>query len=546
MANYELPQEIRDQFDITDEMLETRDFYETSLWEFAQYVNPTYAYSEVHEDVYNWFQIEDKAYQLLLLPRDHLKSHCVATWCAWQLTRQPWSTIVYLSAGESLAKVQMYAIKNMLFSEEYTLLWPEMIKAEKSKRDKDTAFELNLDHPERKRRRIRDHSIIIKTVKSDATGLHCSHLVLDDVVVPKFAYTPTGRLEVQSSVAQFASIKSATAITKAVGTRYHPEDLYENFKDAQLPILNEKGEMIAEEVLWDIKEYKLESRGDGTGKYIWPRMYSPMLKEWFGFDLHIRARKKAEYESLRQGVQFLAQYYNEPNDPSLDRVDRTRFAYYDQGFLKEINGKWYFKDKLLNIYAGMDVAFTDLKSSGGKRADFTAIVVIGMDVDGFIYVLGLDRFKTDDYEVYYSHVMALHEYWGFRNLKLETNTGGKLVKSALDKEIRKQGRRLVIEARPTTKNDAAKFERYAAVVEPLYKNNTILHHKGGLTSALEDEVRMLNPPNDDLEDGLFLAIEDAIPPSKRSNRSRNKNSNVTDIAASRFGGRRKARVNRCS
>lgn len=543
MSAYELSDEVKLQYNITDAMLEVREYYENSLWEFAQYINPTYAYADVHRDVCDWLQHGESEYQLLLLPRDHLKSHLIAVWCAWQITCEPWSTIVYLSAGEDLAKNQMYAIKNMLYCDEYKLLWPEMIHLEKSKRDKDTEFALNVDHPERKRRRIRDNTIIIKTVKSNAIGLHCSHLVLDDVVVPKFAYTANGRLELQQSVAQFASIKNASAITKAVGTRYHPEDLYQNFRDAQLPILNDKGEQITTQALWDIKEWKLEDRGDGTGRYIWPRTWSNELKQWFGFDMHVRSRKKTEYESMGQEVQFLAQYYNEPNDPSLNRIDAENLIYGDLKHLKQENGKWYYKGKELRIQAGMDVAFTDLKSSGGKKADWTAMCVVGKDADGFVYVLGIDRFKTDDYDVYYKHLMELHEYWGFRKLRIETNTGGKLVKQAMDKLVRQEGRTLVIEARPTTKTDGAKHERHAAITEPLFKNQSVVLFRGGLTSVLIDEVKLINPPTDDVKDAFYLAVEDLKGPTKRGKRT-NLNDNIVIQAESRFGGRRMVRGHR--
>lgn len=543
MSNYELTPAIRNKYEITDQILELRDYYESSLWEFAKYVNPTYMYDDIHEDVFNWFQRGLSPYQLLLLPRDHLKSHCVATWCSWQLTKEPWSTIVYLSAGEDLALNQMYAIKNMLYSEEYKLLWPEMINEAKSQRDKDTTDAINLDHPERKRRRIRDNSLIIKTVKSNAIGLHCSHLVLDDVVIPKFAYTANGRLEVQQSVAQFASIKSSDAITKGVGTRYHPEDLYENFREARIPILNDKGEFITEEALWDIREYQLETHGDGTGKYLWPRTFSPILKKWFGFDMHVRAQKKAEYDSLNQSVQFRAQYYNQPNDPDLDRVKQELFQYYDSKFLREENGSWYFKDRKLAVFAGMDVAFTDIQDSGGKRNDYTAICVIGIDYEGFVYILTLDRFKTDDYDEYYKHVMKLHEYWGFKVIQVETNTGGKLVKKALEKKVREEGRRLVISARPSAKSEGSKHERHAAIVEPLYANKTVFHFKGGLTSVLEDEIRLINPPNDDLEDALFLALIESKTPSKRSSTNHKSQQKIAS-PESRFGGRRSIRGTR--
>lgn len=542
MRLYELSEEIIQEYELTPEILEARYHLEGELKAFAQYVNPTYCYGEVHYEVFDWLESDDSRYQLLLMPRDHLKSHCIATWVAWQITRAPWSTIMYLSAGEDLAKNQMYAIKNMLYSDEYQMLWPDMIQSQKSMRDKDTEFALNVDHPERKRRRIRDNTLCIKTVKSNAIGMHCSHLVFDDVVVPKFAYSQNGRIEVQQSVAQFASIKSPDAITKAVGTRYHPEDLYQNFIDAKIPVLTEEGEMVAEAALWDVKQYVLENRGDGTGKYLWPRQYSTELKQWFGFDIHIRAQKKAEYDSTGQEVQFWAQYYNQPNDSSLDRVSVDKFMYYDVENLHNIEGEWYFKNRLLNIYAGMDVAFTDIKASGGKKADFTAIVVIGIDYENNVYILALDRFKTDDHEIYYSHVKRLHNHWGFRKLNLETNTGGKVVKKALEKSIRLDGMHLVIEASPSTRQDAAKYERHAAEVEPLYNTGRVYHFKGGLTPVLEDEVRLLNAPTDDLEDGLYLAVKDAVAPAKRKQeRAMNRQREMAQPESTRFGGRRSSR-----
>ena len=43
------------------------------------------------------------ANKLIMLPRAHLKSHMVATWCAWIVTRHPEVTILYLSATADLA-----------------------------------------------------------------------------------------------------------------------------------------------------------------------------------------------------------------------------------------------------------------------------------------------------------------------------------------------------------------------------------------------------------------------------------------------------------
>ncbi len=48
------------------------------------------------------------------------------------------------------------------------------------------------------------------------------------------------------------------------------------------------------------------------------------------------------------------------------------------------------KEIKLNVYAAIDFAF-----SLRKKADYTALVVIGVDHQGNFYILDIDRFKTD-------------------------------------------------------------------------------------------------------------------------------------------------------
>ena len=520
---------------LSTQLLELREHYENDLVAFAKYINPNYQYGEIHERVFRWLSDQDCSdHQLLLLPRGHLKSHCIAVWCVWQITKEPWSSVVYLSATEDLAKIQVYAIKNMLVSDEYQLLWPEMLHKEEGKREKWSADAINVDHPERKKRRIRDNTIVVKTVKSTAIGMHCSHLVLDDVVVPKFAYTNIGRLEVKQAVSQFASIKNPGAQTKAVGTRYHPSDLYSDFLSAEKYIWNDElQEFDGKEKLWDIWEETVEDRGDGTGNFLWPRVHDPITKESFGFDPKILASVRAQYESTGQMVQFYAQYYNDPNDPDSHRLSPDCFQYFDKKHLNAVDGAWYYKENRLQIFAAMDVAWTT-----SEKSDFTAIVVIGIDSSGFIYILDLDRFKTSNYSVYYERVMELSNYWGFRKMRVETNAGGKLVAQRLEELIRENGQALSIDGKARVSHEGNKIERHAAIVEPRYRAGTIFHYKGGYTPELEEEIVLERPTHDDLEDALCSAIEISKPPGKIWDKKSSKSNVVTDV---RFGGVRGGR-----
>lgn len=513
---------------------ELRSLCEADLWTFARTINPHYCYGEIHRKLFAFFSKDGaKDHQLALLPRGHLKSHCLAVYAVWTITRQPWCSIVYLSAGDALAMDQVYAIKHMIESEEYQLLWPEMINKRPNDRAKWAAEGFIVDHPLRKERGTRDWTIRVRTVKSNAIGLHCSHLLLDDVVVPRFAYTEVGRRELSRSISQYSSIKNPGAITKGVGTRYHTADAYASFAEAEVRRYDDKGELTDTEDLWEIMEEPVETSGDMSGNYLWPREKNSATGEWYGFDRNILSTIQAQYIAAGDAEQFYAQYYNDPNDPDSRRLKRSDLRYYDKKYLKNENGVWYFNGKKLNVFAGMDVAWT---VSG--KSDFTAIAVIGVDHDGFIYVLDLDRFKTNDFDEYYERVISLHEYWMFRKIRVETNSGGQLVANELENRVRQYGKTLVIEGKHTTRNEGSKFEKFAAVIEPRYKQGTILHYKGGLIQDLEEEVILVRPPHDDLEDALCGAIAIMRAPAKLQG---NESGSRVVNAASRFGGRRRVR-----
>jgi hypothetical protein len=106
---------------------QVRKAAEADLFTFARLVNPSYVYGSVHRECFRWLQ-QDDLNQLLLLPRGHLKSHMVAVWCAWWITRHPETTILYVSATEDLATQQLYAIKAILESDIHRRYWPDMIQ----------------------------------------------------------------------------------------------------------------------------------------------------------------------------------------------------------------------------------------------------------------------------------------------------------------------------------------------------------------------------------------------------------------------------------
>jgi phage terminase large subunit-like protein len=427
----------------------------------------------------------------------------------------------------------------MMTSEIYTLLWPEMFSEErgiKGERGKWSAYAFDVDHPLRKERGVRDSTMIIKTVKSNAQGLHCDGLILDDVVVPAFADTATGRSELSRSLGYFSSILNPGGWIKAVGTRYHPEDAYQSMIDARVPIWDDKKkEFTGEKAAWDVIERVAEDSPDrsGTGRFLWPRTEDPSSGKSYGFNVEELMKIRADYISHRGLVHFYSQYYNDPNDVGTQRINKDHFKYYDQRFLTARNDRIYFQQKRLNVYAAMDVAWSE-----GERADYTAIAVIGVDSDGFIYVLDLDRFRTSDFLTYYERIETLYRKWFFRELVVETNAAGSLVAQEVEAHVRRNGISLIVDRRAKNSRTGGKLENWAAVLEPRYHSKSVLHYKGGLIPTLEEELMSAKPRHDDLKDALCSAMSILRVPSE-GRLDYKKINEEANVIVGRFGGRRR-------
>lgn len=521
---------------VNDFILNKKVELENDLFAFAKYINPTYIYGPIHEDVFRWLQSDNDKNQLLLIPRGHLKSHCLAVWALWWVTKYPYTTMVYVSATDKLATVQLFAIKQMMESKRYRLLWPEMIAERENDRAIWNKSEIMVDHPLRKERMVRDYTIHATSIKGNNTGLHCDVLLFDDIVIDKNAYTELGREEVARGAASFIAIKNASAIVKAVGTLYDPRDIYHQWMVGEEEIFDsETGELVGLEKIWSIKMQEVEDSHNraGDGNFLWPRQMHPETGVWEGFDIHTLARKRGEYFSTGRHAEYYSQYYNDANAEYSKRVDENSFQYLDKKFLQFVNGKVYFNNKELKTFAGMDVAWTQ-----GKRSDYTAIAVVGVDADGYTYILDLARFQTSQFDTYYNELIDLHRKWHFRIAQVETNAGGKFVEQELKNRIRINGDNLSINGKFSHRNEGTKKERAAAILEPRYANQSVYHFKGGLVGVYEEEVILERPPHDDLVDAVCAAIQLSKPPAKQSVHKFYLDNEQKVISDSRFGGRR--------
>lgn len=478
---------------------------ESSLVEFIKLIHPRRMLGDIHKEVIQWWCRQDSSnHQILLLPRDHMKSALVAYRVAWELTKNPTLRILFISSTSNLAVKQLKFIKDILTNDTYSLFWPDMINKEETKREKWTEREISVDHPKRKEDFIRDPSIFTAGLTSNIVGMHCDIAVLDDVVVQGNAYTEEGRSKVKDQYSYLSSIETVNAKEWVVGTRYHPNDLYNDLQQMVVESYDELGNVNNTTPLFEIFERQVESVGDGTGQFLWPRQQSPN-GQWYGFDMEILAKKRAQYLNR---VHFRAQYYNDPHDVDSSAIQRDVFQYYDPNYLFAQSGKWTFKGNRLNVVAAVDFAY-----STGRASDYTSIVVVGVDGNKNYYILDIDRFKTTKISDYYARILKLYEKWGFTKLRAEVSVAQKVIVEDLKENyIRKHGLSLAVEEYRPTRWIGSKEERILATLEPKYANKQIWHYRGGNCQVLEEELIFTNPAHDDVKDALSSAIDMAVAP----------------------------------
>lgn len=508
---------------------EIREAAENDLETFIRLIHPNRVLGGVHLELISWWtRQEHKSHQLVLLPRDHQKSAMLAYRVAWSITRNPSIRILYISSTSNLAIKQLKFIKDILLSERYQYYWPQMINKNENDREKWTETEIAVDHPKRKQDLIRDPTIFTAGLTTTITGMHCDVAALDDVVIRENAYTEMGRSNVISQYSLLSSIEGVDGEEWAVGTRYHPKDLYSDMQKMAIDGYDEEGDIVSSTPLYELFERQVESAGDGTGEFIWPRQ-ATVDGKYFGFDKATLAKKRAQYLDR---TQFRAQYYNDPNDVTNSLIKRDSFQYYEKNFLRRDNGKWYFKSNRLNVFASIDFAF-----SLNQKSDYTAIVILGVDANNNFYVLDIDRFKSDKISEYFSHILASHQKWDFRKLRAEvTGAQDTIVKDLKENYIRPHGLVLTVEDYRPTRNEGSKVERMQAILQHRYENKQIWHYRGGNCQTLEDELVLDNPPHDDVKDALASCISFSIPPTGSTFKQSSGLHNQSVYKENRFGG----------
>lgn len=500
--------------DPKDALVILRTLCETSFYDYIKTVAPYAVMAAVHREFCEFLQNNpDKASYLLgLLPRGHRKSFIIGMYVCWRIVKNPAITVLYCSSTTELAEKQLRSIKQTLESKLHQKIWPTLINPVDSLREKWSTSEICVDHPARVREGIRDSTVTTAGLTTTTTGAHADLIVLDDLVEPN-NNNPSGRRLVEERFSQMQSILNPGGMMVAVGTRYDPKDLYDKLLNAYEIQYNDEGERIGKKKSWSVFQRVVEV----DGEFLWPRTKRSDGK-WFGFD---RGELERIYTNYLDKSQFYAQYYNDPNRAEASKYNASRFVYYDKSHLSEERGAWRINGKKLNLFAAIDFAY-----SLSDSADSSCIAVIGETGDKCYYIIEIDRFKTDNIQEYFNHIISLHSKYNFRKLRGEATVAQAVIVKYLKEKLANAGRALQIEEYTPRKD---KEERINATLRPLYEDGRIYHYKGGNCEIYEQELLSSAPEHDDVKNAVADAIEIAVPPMELFTNTFNK------LSTRRFG-----------
>jgi len=207
---------------------------------------------------------------------------------------------------------------------------------------------------------------------------------------------------------------------------------------------------------------------------------------------------KANYMREGQGFLYYQEYMNDPVSDEFRKFKFEKIKFFDP---KEQEGKQ------LNVYMAVDRAY-----SMEKTADFTGIVIAGVDSDNRWYILNAERFKGDEKSLI-EKLFDLKKFYQPLKVGIEQRSYLYTLKPTLDEEMRRRNEFFTVEElKDLGKSKALRIE----ALLPRYEASAMFFKKG--QDDLIDELTTFpRGQHDDLIDALAYITTMAAVPYNPSN-----------------------------
>lgn len=424
---------------------------------------------QFHRELCNFIQDRPDKRKLVLIPRAHLKTKLVSTGYPIQkILQNPKIRILIYSATWQMAVDIHKAIQKGLQGKWVSAIWGDFEgKAKEWSQDRTRLAENDKREP----------TITAAGIDNNLVGGHYDLILMDDVVNRDNVATMDQINKVITRYKDSLDLLEPHGELIVIGTRWHDSDLYGWILDKDNQALDNYMVMIR-------RAYEGNLMTGEDFVPLWPGKFS----------------QKALHDKLKEEgwAHFSAQYLNDPV-PEEDAIfKRTWFHYY---ISDDIRGK------LMNKFLLIDPAI-----SLNKAADYTAMIVLGVDEYNNIFILDIVRMRMSPQDII-NNIFRLRDIWNLNEVAIEQVAFQKVIGYSLREDDRFKRHPIhITELKP---NERSKDQRIKGL-QPLYENGKVFHNKTLANNIyLEDElVRFPRSTHDDIIDA-FAYCTDIIFPAKQ-------------------------------
>jgi predicted phage terminase large subunit-like protein len=325
--------------------------------------------------------------------------------------------------------------------------------------------------------------VIQKTRRTLPPSWNTSDFTLDEIVSIK----EDGEEEVFDIEVEKTGNFIANGVVSS-NTRWHDDDLYGEIIEKTKS--NQEYQVFHRQAINGAVIGRKEGGGYiiSGGEVLWPAKYS--------------LRHLSELLEDKGLYEWHCQYQNSPTDDENAVFHRSWFKEYDPTDLK---GRTLLK------FTAIDPAIS-LK----ERADYTAIVTIGVDIFNKIYVLEVKRGHWTEKQMA-DELFFTNEKFRPVEIAIETVAFQKTLQNFIVDETRRKGRKPLPLTEVAPESGESKEKRIRSL-QPRYMRGDVLHSKTvAYIDYLEDELlRFPKGKNDDIIDSLAYAVSISRPPRKQN------------------------------
>ncbi len=420
-----------------------------------------------HKDLCNFVTDKQDKKKLILIPRGHLKSKLITIgYSVQQILKSPKVRILIYSATWQMAVDLNLSIQRVLQgNSRLKEIWGDISVGAKEWSQDRTRLSENI---------TREPTITAAGIENNLVGGHYDIIIMDDVVNRDNIGTMDQINKVVQRYKDSLDLLEPSGQLIVIGTRWHDSDLYGWILDPSN----------------DIKSsYEIMVKRAFGGNIMTGEDFAALWPEKFTL-VELKGRLREEGWS-----HFSAQYLNDPVPEEDADFKRSWFQYYDASDLK---------GRLLNRFLVIDPAI-----SLDKSADYTAMVVVGVDENNYVFVLDIVRQRLSPNDLI-SAIIRLVENWQVLDVGIETVAFQKALAYSLREDLRFKRRPFhITELKP---NERSKDTRIKGL-QPLYENGKIYHNKLHPNNIfLEDElVRFPRATHDDIIDSFSYCLDLIFP-----------------------------------